>query len=142
MNAYLRRSTLAAYQSVATHGGVGATDPHGLVLMLMDGALSRLGQARGCLIHAVGLDTTPENDLIQAPIAIIAELRASLDLEAGGTIAAHLDDLYDDMTRQLVKANLQHRPEILEEIAHLLGEIRSAWNALRAEARALRPTAK
>jgi flagellar protein FliS len=46
MNAYSRRSTLAAYQSVATHGGVAATDPHGLVLMLMDGALERLGRAR------------------------------------------------------------------------------------------------
>jgi flagellar protein FliS len=142
MSAYSRRVTLAAYQSVATHGGVAAADPHRLVLMLMDGALERLAQARGSLTQGIGLDQNRKNDLIHASVSIIEELRASLDLVAGGTIAAHLDDLYDYMTRQLVKANLQRRPEIVEEIRHLLNEIRSAWIALPAGARALRPAAK
>jgi flagellar protein FliS len=72
-------------------------------------------------------------------VSIIDELRCSLDLAKGGAIAANLDDLYDYMCRQLVKANLNNRIETLDEVAHLLGEIRSAWIALPAEARALRP---
>ncbi len=80
-----------------------------------------------------------KNQLISTAIAIIDELRVSLDLKAGGPIAANLDDLYDYMCRQLVKANLNNRVETLDEVSHLLGEIRSAWIALPAEARALRP---
>src|SRR5262245_3714470 len=137
MSAYGRTSTLAAYQSVATHGGVAAADPHRLIVMLMDGALERLAQARGCIKNGA---LTDKNHLISTAVAIIDELRCSLDLANGGPIAANLDDLYDYMCRQLVKANLSNRIETLDEVSQLLGEIRSAWIALPAEARALRPT--
>ncbi len=137
MKAYTRPSSLAAYQSVATHGGVAAADPHRLVVMLMDGAMERLAQARGCMMNGAAAD---KNQLISTAIAIIDELRVSLDLKAGGPIAANLDDLYDYMCRQLVKANLSNRIETVDEVSHLLSEIRSAWIALPAEARALRPT--
>jgi flagellar secretion chaperone FliS len=137
MTAYNRPSTLAAYQSVATHGGVAAGDPHRLIVMLMDGALERIARARGCIENGLIAD---KNQLLSAAVAIIDELRCSLDLNNGGPIAANLDDLYDYMCRQLIKANLNNRLATLDEVAHLLGEIRSAWIALPAEARALRPT--
>ena len=137
MKAYTRSSTLAAYQSVATHGGVAAADPHQLIVMLMDGALDRIAQARGCLQNGAKAD---KNHLISAAVTIVDELRSSLDLKAGGTIAANLDDLYDYMCRQLIKANLTDRVETLDEVMHLLGEVRSAWIALPPDARALRPT--
>jgi flagellar protein FliS len=137
MTAYGRPSTLAAYQSVATHGGVAAADPHRLIVMLMDGALERIARARGCLENGALAD---KNQQLSTAVAIIDELRCSLDLANGGPIAANLDDLYDYMCRQLVKANLTNRVETLDEVLHLLGEIRSAWIALPAEARALRPT--
>ena len=137
MKAYNRPNSLAAYQSVATHGGVAAADPHRMIVMLMDGALERLAQARGCIANGALID---KNQLISTAIAIIDELRVSLDLKAGGPIAANLDDLYDYMCRQLIKANLNNRVETLDEVSHLLNEIRSAWIALPAEARALRPT--
>jgi len=131
------RSTLAAYQSVATHGGVAAGDPHRLIVMLMDGALERIARARGCIQNGHLAD---KNQLLSAAVAIVDELRCSLDLNNGGPIAANLDDLYDYMCRQLIKANLNNRIATLDEVSHLLGEIRSAWIALPAEARALRPT--
>jgi flagellar protein FliS len=136
MKAYTRPSTLAAYQSVATHGGVAAADPHRLIVLLMDGALERIARARGCMQNG---STADKNELISSAVAIIDELRVSLDLKGGGPIAANLDDLYDYMCRQLIKANLNNRVETLDEVGHLLGEIRSAWLALPAEARALRP---
>ena len=141
MSAY-SRSTLAEYHSVATHGGIAAADPHRFVLMLMDGALERLAQAQACIRHAVGVENNRQNDLLQAAIAILDELRTGLDLDGGGTTAVHLDDLYDYMTRQLLKANLQQRPEIVDEIAHLLKEIRAAWIALPPQAPTLLPADK
>jgi flagellar protein FliS len=135
MTAYKRPST-HAYQSVAAHGGVAAADPHRLIVMLMDGALERIARARGSIENGA---LQEKNDLLAAAVAIVDELRVSLDLKAGGPIAANLDDLYDYMCRQLVKANLTNRIETLDEVSHLLAEIRSAWIALPAEARALRP---
>ena len=137
MKAYTRPSSLAAYQSVATHGGVAASDPHRLIVMLMDGAMERIVTARGCMQRK---ETAEKARLVNRAVSIIGELRNSLDLRSGGQIAANLAELYDYMCRQLVKANLNNRVETVDEVAHLLGEIRSAWIALPAEARALRPT--
>jgi flagellar protein FliS len=132
MSGYPRSSTLGAYQSVAAHGGVAAADPHRLIVMLMDGALDRIAQARGCIQHGA---TGDKNGLLSSAVAILDELRCSLDLKAGGSIAANLDYL----CRQLVKANLSNKAAILDEVTHLLNEIRNAWIALPADARALRP---
>jgi flagellar protein FliS len=139
MNGHSRASTLGAYQSVAAHGGVAAADPHRLIVMLMDGALERIAQARGCMQHGGSGD---KNALLSSAVAIVDELRCSLDLNAGGTIAANLEDLYDYICRQLVKANASNRPGILDEVTQLLNEIRLAWIALPADARALRPGAR
>jgi len=128
----------SAYNSVAAHGGVAAADPHRLILMLMDGALERIAQAHGRLQHH---ELAEKNRLLHAAVSIIDELRSSLDLRMGGVIAANLDDLYDYMARQLIAANLQNKPEILDEVAHLLREIRSAWVLLPPEARTQRPPA-
>ena len=130
--------TLAEYQSVAAHGGVAAADPHRLILMLIDGALQRIAQARGCIEHGA---IAEKARLLHTAVMIVEELRASLDLRAGGSIAANLDDLYDYCCRRLVLANAQNRTDLLDEVSHLLREIRSAWAALPPEVRSARASA-
>lgn len=124
MSAYPNRSSLAAYRSVAVHSGVDAADPHRLVTMLMDGALERLASARGAMEHG---ETEAKSRLIHRAVAIVEELRASLNTQAGGEVAANLADLYDYCGRQLVRANLENRGELLDEVGSLLREIRGAW---------------
>jgi flagellar protein FliS len=124
MTAYTRSSNLAAYQAVAAHGGVAASDPHRLILMLLDGALERIASARGALSSGA---VDAKNRLLHRTVAIVSELRASLNLEAGGAIASNMADLYDYCGRTLLKANLENRADLLDEVAHLLREIRSAW---------------
>ena len=118
---------LAAYQSVAVHGGIAADDPHHLTLMLMDGALERLNTARGNMQRG---ELGPKAQLLQRVVAIIAELRGSLDHRHGGPLAHNLDDLYEYMARQLMRANAENRVNLVEEVISLLGEIRSAWVAV------------
>ncbi len=133
MAAYPNNSSLAAYRSVAAHSGVAAADPHRLIVMLMDGALERIGSARGAMEHG---DRNASNHVIHRAVEIVQELRASLNMEAGGQIAANMADLYDYASNQLVRANLSNRPELLDEVANLLRQIRSAWiqiPALQAE---------
>jgi flagellar protein FliS len=127
MSAYSRSSSLAAYQSVAAHGSVAAADPHRLVVMLMDGALERIASARGAMEHGAHAVKTR---MLHRSVEIIDELHASLNIRAGGEIAANLADLYDYASRQLMRANLEDRPELLDEVGNLLREIRSAWIAI------------
>jgi flagellar protein FliS len=135
MNAYARTSNLAAYQNAATHGGVAASDPHGLIVMLMDGALERIATARGCMQRG---DVTEKARLLNRTVSIVAELRGSLDLSAGGQIAANLSELYDYMNRRLMVALANNQLEPLDEVSKLLADIRSAWVAIPQQARARR----
>ena len=132
MAAYHRSTGLAAYQSVAAHGSVAAADAHQLIVMLIDGALERIAGARG----AVDNDAPAVRvRMIYRAIEIIAELRASLNFEVGGEIAANLGDLYDYCSHRLMKANVESNAAMLDEVAQLLREIRSAWIAIPAAAR-------
>ena len=132
MSAYSRSSSLAAYQSVSAHGSVAAADPHQLIVMLMDGALERIAGARGAMANDV---PALKVRMIHRVIEIIAELRASLDFQAGGVIAANLGDLYDYCSQRLMTANVENRPELLDEVGNLLREIRGAWIAIPGAAR-------
>jgi flagellar protein FliS len=115
---------LAAYRSTAVHSGVDAADPHRLVVMLMDGALERIAAASGMMKNGNGVEKA---QLLHRAVAIIDELRNTLNMKAGGTIAANLDALYAYMCQRLMQANAQNKPEWLDEVSRLLGEIRSAW---------------
>ena len=131
-------SRLAAYQMVATHGGVAAADPHRLVLMLMDGALSRFAQARGCAERG---EKAEKCQHLQRALAIVGELRASVDRDSGGALAVNLDSLYDYLSRQLLRAHAVDDPSLLDHCSALVHEIRSAWIAIPPSARNVRQAA-
>jgi flagellar protein FliS len=118
---------LAAYRSTAVHSGVDAADPQRLVVMMMDGALERIATARGMMNHGGGAEKA---QLLHRAVAIIDELRNSLNFKAGGDIALNLDSLYEYMCQRLMQANASNKPEWLDEVSRLLGEIRSAWLAI------------
>ena len=115
---------LAAYRSTAVHSGVDAADPHRLVVMLMDGALERIAAASGMMKNGNGVEKA---QLLHRAVAIVDELRNTLNLKEGGVIAANLDSLYEYMCRRLMQANAENKPEWLDEVSRLLGEIRWAW---------------
>jgi len=123
---------LAAYRSTSVHSGVAASDPHRLIVMLMDGALERIATARGLMQHGGGAEKAP---LLHRAVAIIDELRNSLNFKAGGDISNNLDALYDYMCVRLMQASSANKPEWLDEVSRLLGEVRQAWLALPATQR-------
>jgi len=103
--------------------------PGQLVLMLYDGALRAMHAAR----EAFG--RPPEDSrryevintqLLKAQ-AIIAELQATLNHDAGGEFSRNLERLYDYYLRRLMEANLQKKEEPIVEVERLLREVRDAW---------------
>ena len=127
-------SRLNAYQQVAAHGGVAASDPHGLVLMLMNGALERMAKARGCIANKA---FSQKAQLLHRAISIIDELRNSLNLQAGGELAANLDGLYEYMCTQLLSAMVENSIPKINEVMGLLQNIRDAWDRIPKEQRKL-----
>ena len=133
-----RQAKLAAYNTVAIHGGVASSDPHAMVMMLLDAAAERMSAACGCIEHK---KMVRKSKLLHSCVAIIAELRGSLNLAQGGPLAQNLDSLYDYMIRQLMLGNLNSDAAKIKEVLGLLHEIRSAWMAIGPSVRGAAPDA-
>jgi len=118
-----------AYNNVGLETGVEAADPHKLVLMLYEGALLALVEARQ---HMARREIAAKGEALSKAIAIIDNgLKASLDIKAGGELGERLAALYDYMSSRLLQANLHNRPELIDEVSRLLTELRGAWEQIR-----------
>ncbi len=118
-----------AYKAMAVEGGVRAADPHALTLMLYDGALEAVRLAQG---HLVAGRVAEKGAALAKAARIVEEgLKASVDRSAGGELAQRLIELYEYLTMRLLQANLRNDRRALEEVAQLLGELRSAWAQIK-----------
>jgi flagellar protein FliS len=124
MNSY---SAVQHYSSVKVHSGIETASPHRLIQMLFEGALERIAQAKGAMTQN---QIARKGELIGKAVAIVGGLQGSLNDKEGGTLAANLDGLYDYVIRRLSQANYENNPEYLDECGRLLGEIKTAWDAI------------
>lgn len=122
------RSAAHAYANVGLETGVVAASPHQLIVMLYEGAE---------LAVRMAIKHTNEGDIAKkcasiskASHIILDGLRAALDLQQGGDIAAQLDGLYDYMNKRLTLANLNNQTAPLEEVLGLLRELHEAWQQI------------
>jgi flagellar secretion chaperone FliS len=118
---------LKEYNRVNLQTGIENASPHRLIQMLIDGALSRLAQAKG---HMKANSINQKGEDISMTISIIGGLRDSLDHEQGGEIASNLDSLYEYMSNRLMESNLKNDVSIIDEVHDLLAEIKLAWDAI------------
>jgi len=121
------RSAAREYVQVGASTRVTSADPHTLILMLMNGALDFMAIAKGSMQRGA---VDEKGRSLSRAIAIIDGLRASLDRSASAELTDNLDDLYDYMGRRLLHANLRDDTAAVDEVAGLLREIRSAWEAI------------
>ncbi len=103
--------------------------PGQLVLMLYDGALRALAMTREAF-------TRPEDDVARLQVinqqllkaqAIIGELQSGLNFEAGGEVAATLEQVYEYYNRRLFEANMRKQVAPVIEVERLIGELRAGW---------------
>jgi flagellar protein FliS len=127
MNAAAGRA-VDTYRRLEVETGVAAASPQKLVIMLYEGTIEAVLNARAALARD---DVAGRGAAISKAISIIDEgLRPALDLEAGGEIAANLMALYEYVANRLLYANLKADAASLDEAAQLLAELKSAWDAL------------
>jgi flagellar secretion chaperone FliS len=113
-----------SYRQVATR----TASPGQLVLMLYEGAIRFLERAEAGfqLEDPVEFNTTINDNILRAQ-DIVRELDFSLNLEAGGELAAQLRRLYDYFDRTLLEANLRKDPTGIAEVIKRITVLRDAW---------------
>lgn len=122
----------AAYATINLETSVLSADPRRLILMLFDGALVALATASYHMTHSTGpTSVAKKGESISKAIDIIGNgLKVSLDLEFDHELPQRLAALYDYMCNRLLYANLKNDKAALEEVRHLLGDIKSAWEEI------------
>lgn len=102
---------------------VETASPAGLVVMLYDGALRFINQARSALLQK---DYELSNTSFQRALAIINELNSSLNMSAG-ELSDNLRQLYLFIGKTLLQANIKKDDKDLDGIVKILMSLRDAW---------------
>ena len=115
---------------------VAATTPSRLVVLLHDGAIKAAEAAKTALAQG---NVGARSAAICKAISIIERgLRPALNVNGASDIAADLMALYGYIVNRLLYANLRKHTASLDEVVHLLEELREAWEALECNTRAVR----
>jgi flagellar protein FliS len=119
-----RNKPWESYRKVATQ----TATPGQLVLMLYDGAIRFLEQALTGFNYKDPLlfNQTINNNILRAQ-AIIHEMNATLNMEAGGEVSINFRRLYDYLYRRLTVANRTKQKEPIEETISRLRVLRDSW---------------
>jgi flagellar secretion chaperone FliS len=124
------RPSARAYHQVGVETGVAAASPHALTLMLLDGLLGAIKQARQAL--AEGRVADKGHHIRHAARILDEGLKSSLNLQAGGELAMNLRDLYDYVQMRLLHANLRNDDAALQETLRLITPVREGWAGISA----------
>jgi len=109
-----------AYRTV----GVQSSSPLELVVMLYDGAIRFLQEARDANERK---DPWGRARSTSKALAIVDHLQNTLNVEGGESIARELDRIYDYMMTRLLDVTIKRDPSGLEEVQRLLTTVREGW---------------
>lgn len=116
------------YAQLSAHTGVMDADPHKLILLLMEGALTRLATVKG---HMQRKEYEEKAKVMGNVMSILGTLQGSLNHSDGGEISMNLERLYDYMTRRLFEASRLNDDSMVDEVMGLLLEIKNGWLGIR-----------
>ena len=112
------------YSRVGVETSVSDASPHRLVTLLFDGFAESVAHAKAAIV-------AQQTDTKGRATRIVEEgLKAALDLDAGGGLAADLDALYAYIGLRLTHANLRNDVAALEECLSLMQPLRDAWSSI------------
>jgi flagellar protein FliS len=112
------------YYSQYQQNHIETASPEQILIMLYDGALRFIRQARQGLAEQ---DLKAKIEGIGRSIDILNELSNTLDFEKGGELADNLDGLYAYMVRELTLANARNASEPLDIVENILEELKDGW---------------
>lgn len=118
----MHRAAQAYFQT-----GVTTTGQGDILLMLYDGAIKFMNQAKERL---EANDMAGKGNNITKALQILEELNSILDMQKGGELSANLRNLYIFCTNRLVMANIKKSTEIIDEVIKIVTGLRAAFAAI------------
>ena len=102
-------------------------DPKKLVILCYEEAIRNLQLAK---TKYPLKEYEAKGEAVQKALDFINELRGALDFERGGEIAKYLDAIYAFIMSHILKADRMRDLKAFDQAAALLGELKSAWEAI------------
>jgi flagellar protein FliS len=112
-------------QKQYTQTKVTTVDKGRLIVLLYEGAMKFLRQAREC--HEAG-DVPGKSNNINRALDIIGELNQSLNISEGGEIAVNLRKLYLFWSEHLIQGKIRKDATHIDDVIGMLGSLCDAWN--------------
>lgn len=105
---------------------VSTSSPGEILVMLYDGLLRFLGEARSSIEAG---DRARAGEKVGRAHAILDELAATLDAKADPQLCERLLSLYLFSMRRVVDANVQQDPAGIDEVVRVLSPLADAWRS-------------
>lgn len=119
---------LNEYQSLELRTQVETASPHELINLLLQGALANIAKAQGFMARK---QLTEKGVHIGKALSIVEGLKTSLNHQKGGEISVNLQQLYEHIQDNLLKANLTNDEQLLTHSTTLLTDIHQAWKGIQ-----------
>jgi flagellar secretion chaperone FliS len=123
-------ANVATPQAAYRRGEVLAATPGELVVLLYDGARRFLRKA---VVAMRAGNVESAHECLRSAERVIAHLDGTLDFDHG-ELPQRLHALYQFHLAHLDRARRNQDPAMVEQVSHLLGELRDAWAEVAAEA--------
>lgn len=115
------------YRNLELQTRVNDASPHQLILMLFEGAIERLNQAKAC---AERDDVSGKGVFLGKALDIVGGLRESLNLDIESEIPKDLDRLYEYIQMRLLQGNIDSDTSSFEECIELIKTVKSGWEGI------------
>lgn len=120
------------YRTIGVETAITGASPHQLVGLLFDGLQQSLSAARAAILSG---DIAAKGRSISRAVRILEEgLKAGLDAQKGGELAANLRSVYDYCIFKTTEANFRNDAALLDEVIRLIQPIADGWSQIRGEA--------
>jgi flagellar secretion chaperone FliS len=120
-------TAMAQYKSIGLNTRIESANSHGLIEMLLDGAVSKVNEAQLALSEG---QIAAKGEALSKALAIVEYLRVSLNQGIDADFSTRLGDLYTYIEGELLKANSDNDGNILDSVRALLSELREGWQSI------------
>ena len=103
---------------------VTTSNPEKILVMLYDGAINFTRIAIDRLAKG---DVSGKGLYIGKALAIVTELKSTLNHDIGGDVPRQLDRLYNYLIDECITANIKNAPEKLENAVRIMTSMRDTW---------------
>ena len=121
------RKNLQTYRQVNIESGILASDPHKIILMMFDGALMSIAEAKGAIERK---DLAIKSKSLTKAINILCALRDSLDKESQPEISSNFENLYNYCIDTLIELSTSLELSGFDEIIDFIKPLRDAWSKM------------